>query len=194
MFHFFLGQRTTPFTTQNDVLKKYNLATNDNGDTVGMCRPMSNAYLSVILKGKNPGPYLKNDKKFLAKAIKEENRELEAEKNGHKDVDHLAFYQNNIPHTDEELGKQDLTKDKFKMLLQKHQHLLVTYPVTSEMSHEVYIGRDTEKNYSCRFFDANIKGGERKGSCDKIITEFVSRAQKEYAEGDRGFYVGKSNP
>lgn len=188
----FSSKNTSSFTTQHDVLKKYNLATNDDGKTVGMCRPMSNVYLNIILRGENPDNYLKDDKKFLAEAIKEENMELEAEKNGNKDADHFAFHQNNVPHTDEEIRKKDLTEEKFKTLLEKNKHVLVTYPVTKDVSHEVYLGRDEDS--SCRFFDANIKGGERKGSCDKIITEFVNRAQKEYVDEDRSFYVGKSTP
>jgi len=194
MFKFFQREKKegVSFTTQSEVLTKYKQAINDQGNIVGMCQPMSNLYLSLLLQGKDPANYLKDDKIFLNEAIKEENKELKSEKEGNKDVHHFAFQQNNRPHADEEISKNELKTERFKALLEKSQHLLVTYPVTKDLSHQVYIGRDSSNYSSCRFFDANIPGGERKGACDEIVPQFVDVMKKQYADGEKGFNIGRS--
>lgn len=118
-------EETTPFTTQGEVLEKYGQGINDQGELVGMCRPMANAYASLILKGKNPEEYLADDKKFLKLAIEEENKELES---GDSDVDHLAFKENGAEHTDISVAKRDLTEETVTDLLDENDHLLITYP------------------------------------------------------------------
>jgi len=195
MFSFFQRKKNNqeiPFTTQYEVLTKYNLGLNKDGVMVGMCQPMSNLYASLLIQNKDPSTYLKDDKQFLNEAIIEENREGKAEEGGNKDVEHFAFQQNNIPHIDEEVSKNNLNTESFKALLQKSQHLLVTYPSTKDFAHEVYLGKESSNNSSCRFFDANLRGGERKGDCDKIIPQFVETMKKQYVDEDKGFYVGRS--
>lgn len=177
-------EELTPFTTQGEVLEKYGQGVNDQGQVVGMCRPMSNAYLDLLLKGKKPKDYLADDKKFLALSIEEENRELES---GESDVDHFAFKENNIPHFDLTIEKNDLTEKTLTDLLEENNHLLITYPQPSA-DHEIYLGRKNQGR--CRFFDANIKGGERKGGCDKLIAEVIDVMKSQYVEEDKPFRVG----
>ena len=178
-------EETTPFTTQEQVLEKYGQGVNDEGKVVGMCRPMSNVYLDLLLKGKKPKDFLANDKKFLALAIDEENRELES---GGSDVDHFAFTENGIPHTDITVAKSDLTEATFTDLLKENKHLLITFP-QKHADHEIYLGRN-KKEGSCRFFDANIKGGERKGGCDELIHQMVGLMRSRYTEEDKPFSIG----
>lgn len=177
-------EELTPFTTQGEVLEKYGQGVNDQGQVVGMCRPMSNAYLDLLLKGKKPKDYLADDKKFLALSIEEENRELES---GESDVDHFAFKENNISHFDLTIEKNDLTEKTLTDLLEENNHLLITYPQPSA-DHEIYLGRKDQGR--CRFFDANIKGGERKGGCDKLIAEVIDVMKSQYVEEDKPFRVG----
>ncbi|KGP62249.1 hypothetical protein EP47_12700 [Legionella norrlandica] len=176
----------SPFTTQAEVLEKYNLYLNDNGDPVGMCRPMTNAYLSLILRGKNPGEYLANDQRFLELAIKEENKELESR---NPDVDHFAFEENNIPHLDKTVEKSSLKKETLSKLLEDSQHLLITYP-QKKFEHEFYLGKKMDGN--CRFFDANITGGERNGPCDELISNIVEIMKSRYTEENKPFRIGMS--
>lgn len=178
-------EETTPFTTQGQVLEKYGQGVNDEGEIVGMCRPMSNVYLDLLLKGKKPEEFLKDDKKFLALAIDEENRELES---GKSDLDHFAFTENNSTHSDITVAKSDLTEETFTNLLRENEHLLITFP-QKNADHEVYLGRRKKEGF-CRFFDVNIQGGERKGGCDELIHQMVELMRSKYAEEDKPFSIG----
>lgn len=189
MKFFFTKKETTPFSTQYEVLNKYNQAINDNGDTVGMCRAMSNLYLSLLLQKKKPEEYLKDDKEFLKEAILEENKELEAEQNGQKDIEHFGFKQHNIPHEDRKFSKHELTQNTFNTLLTQSNHLLITYPIRQGLLHEVYLGKEGSQ---CRFFDANIHGGERKGPCHQIVPHFVKITQDNYTKEEDDFIVGRN--
>jgi hypothetical protein len=175
------------FTTQKEILEKYGFAINDQGEFVGMCRPMTNAYLNLILKGEKPKKYLADGRRFLADSIERENRELEAAKLGETDIDHSAFKENNVPHTDLTLPKHHLTEATVTDLLEKNKHLLITYP-QEKVYHQIYLGRIKEDR--CRFFDANIRGGERKGRCDELTHQIVEAMKSHYSQEDKPFGVG----
>ncbi|KTC89242.1 MULTISPECIES: hypothetical protein [Legionella] len=187
-FSSFSANNKEAFTTQREILEKYGLAVNDQGEVVGMCRPMTNTYLSLILQGEKPKKYLEDGKKFLANSIERENRELEAAKLGETDIDHSAFKENNVPHVDLILPKNHLTEATVTALLEKNKHLLITYP-QDKADHEIYLGRKNEAG-RCRFFDANIRGGERKGRCDELIHQVVEAMKSQYTKEDKPFGVG----
>lgn len=188
---FFSGitQKKTPFTNQREILEKYDQGINDNGELVGMCRPMSNTYLDLILKEKNPTEYLADDKEFLALSIHEENKELFAIQAGETDIDHFSFKENNIFHTDATFKKNELSPKKVTHLLENNQHLLITFPQQKD-AHEVYLGKKSRQSTTCRFFDANLKGGERIDSCQSLIPQVVELIESQYSQEDKPFYVG----
>ncbi|KTD36346.1 hypothetical protein Lnau_1330 [Legionella nautarum] len=186
-FSSFSINKKEAFTTQKEILEKYGVAINDQGELVGMCRPMTNAYLNLILKGEKPKKYLADARRFLADSIERENRDLEASKLGETDIEHAAFKENNIPHTDLTIPKVHLTEATVTGLLEKNKHLLITYP-QEKAAHEIYLGRVRDSR--CRFFDANIRGGEKKGQCAELIHQVVEAMKSQYAKEDKPFGVG----
>jgi hypothetical protein len=190
----------TPFTTQAEVLTKYKQGTNVKGELVGMCDPMTNVYLGLVLDAKNPSEVLADDKRFLIASIHAENAQLKAEKEGHPDIHHHAFTQRNIPHHDLQVEKTDLTPNKMSALLNQGQHLIITYPTITppdkpQLSHQAYLGREgVDLQHGCRFFDANVRGGERKGSCSELVDDFVQVMRKQYTLNNEPFTVGVSTP
>lgn len=190
----FLVHSIRPFTTQFEVLSKYHQDKDEQGNVVGMCRPMSNAYLGLILERKNPTEYLSHDLRFLEEAIKEENKEVQARHHGHQDLDHYAFEQHHIPHKHQNFAKSELTQEKIEQVLENKQHLLITYPTNDTQYHEVYLGKENPKlklaSNRCRFFDANIPGGERLGSCPEVIKEFIRATKIQYTSENKPFSVG----
>lgn len=193
----FLPFYVRPFTTQLEVLAKYHQDKDEKGNVVGMCRPMSNVYLGLLLEHKNPSEYLAQDLKFLQEAIHEENREVEARHQGHQDLDHFVFEQHHIPHQHQNFSKSELTQEKFEQVLENKQHLLITYPTNPKQYHEVYLGKENPNSHPasnrCRFFDANIPGGERVGSCPEVIKEFIRVTKKHYTHENKPFSVGMSS-
>ena len=135
----FLVHGIRPFTTQFEVLSKYHQDKDKQGNVVGMCRPMSNVYLRLILEHKNPSEYLEEDLRFLKEAIEEENKEVQARHQGHHDLDHYVFEQHHIPHQHQDFTKSELTQEKFEQVLENKQHLLITYPTNPKQYHEVYL-------------------------------------------------------
>lgn len=193
---------TTPFSTQANVLTKYNLGTKPSGLFVGMCKPMANTYVGLLLDNKDPTAVLADDKNFLTQSIKEENEELDADNQQEPDIEHHAFNKRKIPHRHQQVPKSELSPSKLTTLLRQSQHLLLTYPTTPseppnqpDTYHEVYLGRQgkTLKD-GCRFFDANVPKGERKGPCEQVINDFYKAMREQYTDKDASFSVGMSLP
>ena len=169
----------TPFTTQEEVLIKYDQGINKLGKLVGMCQPMTNHYVDLLIKGHNPSTELQDDKVFLKESINEENRELAAETSGNKDVTHYAFIENGKKHTDDTIkpGKLD---EKITDLVDKNNHVIINIPLNSTLEHQVYIGRDEENSRNCFFVDFNIRGAERKGPCSELVHQFADHLRTNY--------------
>ncbi|KTD62777.1 hypothetical protein Lsan_1764 [Legionella santicrucis] len=183
------------FSNQSEVLAKYKLDINDENEPVGMCQAMTNTYLDLILNGENPTEYLKDDKKFLKKAIHEENLELEfKQKNGICDKEdesiHHVFYKNNIPHEDKTYDLRMLTSEKFKECLKNKEHLLITVELENNVGHEVYLGKLNSSK--CRFFDANLNGGEIIKPCEELIPEAVEHLKSYKLKENSTFKMGIS--
>lgn len=188
----------SPFSTQFEVLEKYGQATNVSGNVVGMCDSMTNAYAAELLEGRDPSDLLKDDRRFLQQSTRIENTQNYARKVGGSHTEHYAYTTTNTPHQDLQVDKTDLTQTKVAHLLAKSQHLMFVYPTVTtpgerQAYHESYLGRSgTDLQHGCRFFDANVRGGERKGPCDEIVREFVDVTRKQYAEADKPFVIGAS--
>lgn len=164
------------FTTQRDLLSEHDVLTHDNGEEIGMCLPMTNVYLDLLLKGDNPSRYLFDAQRFLNLSIVEENRELDAEKSGDQDIDHCAFSNNGVAHEHETLARESFTPAAILKRLERKPNILMQFPVQGsgnpearQLKHQVFIGRVRS---NCRFFDANMQGGERIAPC-KELADFV---------------------
>lgn len=74
-------------------------------------------------------------------------------------------------------------------LLEHNQHLLITFP-QERYAHEVYLGKKSKQSTTCRFFDANLKGGERIDSCQDLIPKVVKLIESQYSQEDKPFSIG----
>ena len=166
------------FTTQNDVLRKHNVAIHDNGQIVGMCRAMTSEYVDAVLKHNDTSALLANDTDFLSRSIRRENRQLHAKIAHESDLGHTVFNENNIPHSDVSVPAGDLAP-QLRAALDKYNHVIVTVKTgPGEEYHEGYIGHTFSGKNHCSFFDANYPGGEKKGPCDALIGEFHQSLQR----------------
>ena len=169
-----------PFTTQAEVLTKYNAATHDNGDIVGMCRSMTAEYASTAIQHQNTRELLDHDLDFLSRSIRRENAQLA--KPNTPDMGHQVFKEHNLPHSDMVVAPGKL-ESQLQLTLakneRKNEHVIVTVQTgPGDERHEAYIGKTPSFTGNCRFFDANTFGGERRGPCDAIIKEFHESLQK----------------
>lgn len=187
-----------PFTTQKELLEKYT-----PGETnVGICRSLSNVYAKEILQGRDPSLLLANDRALINAAINEENVEYRLQGQGlsEKDVSGLAFtlYSTTPPATGiVKAGEMNKVLDD---TLIKKDHVLLVIPTDDTgVKHEVYFGRDnvsySNSKTNCRFFDANLEGGERSAPCSKLLPEFKAYLKETYPiDKDDGHFSAISHP
>ncbi len=87
-----------------------------------------------------------------------------------------AFFDNKrVFKTDKRPLTQMNNSKSAKEELNDSEHvLLINYPTgtdqnsSSKAYHQVYFGKNKDKT-GCSFFDANLPGGKREGSCDEMI-------------------------
>ena len=174
--------KTTPFTTQARVLSKFGVGESEssvNHKIIGMCDPMSNEYALESIRGENPTEILQDDLTFLNRSIMLENTQNGLEKKGASDTNHIAFTSSGIPHKEVSFTPGNLS-EQINGALSESDHMLMTFPSDDKYRHQVYFGRDTNKPTTCRFFDANLSGGERKGSCPELVAQFSKFINSAY--------------
>jgi hypothetical protein len=187
-----------PFSTQSALLMKY--AADPETDP-GLCRSLSNVYATEVLQGRDPSLLLANDRHVMAAAINEENVEYRLQREGLTEthVSYLAFtlYSTTPPATGiVQAGKMHDVLDE---VLKTNDHVLLVVPTEDKGKHEVYFGRDNV-NYSrsktqCRFFDANLEGGERTAPCSVLISKFKQHIELNYPiNSDDGHFSAIPHP
>lgn len=183
------------FSTQEQALTRFGIWESDSGKEAGGCKAMTNLYAKEAIKEKDPairgaGPTeaLKNEKRWVKDFVREENQEIAAADKGDTDTIHHAFNVHHIPHEHATIAPGKLEEELPKILTES-DHVLVTIPMEpprpneSTLEHELYIGRGGPKaDNTCRFFDANIPRGERKGDCSKLIKKFTAHIRTIYPE------------
>lgn len=189
--------KPAPFTTQEELLEKYTPETN-----VGLCRSLSNIYAKEVLQGRDPSLLLANDRELINAAINEENVEYRLQGQGlsEKDVSGLAFtlYSTTPPTTG--IVKAGEMNKMLDDTLTTNDHVLLVIPTKDKgVKHEVYFGRDnvrySNSKTDCRFFDANLEGGERSAPCPKLLSEFKTHLQQTYPiDKDDGHFSAIPHP
>ncbi|QEY52652.1 hypothetical protein [Legionella longbeachae] len=183
-------QGIKPFTNQFDMLMESGQAINDDGEAVGMCQPMSNHYLDLLLNKQDPTQELQDGKQFLKKSIIEENQEIDFRAQNPGEDEHHAFHKNKVEHRDEQHSLKSLTPEKVSKTLEDKDHMLMTFELSQkDKYHQVYFGKQSASK--CRFFDANLNGGERVKPCDELIPEMMEYLKKRYSlDEDTSFKLG----
>ena len=60
--------------------------------------------------------------------------------------------------------------------------MLLTFPDGDKYRHQVYFGRDKTTLTTCRFFDANLPGGDRRRSCPELVAQFSNFINTAYPQ------------
>ena len=168
------------FTTQAKVLKKYGVEKSLITDQVlGMCNPMSNEYALANIKGEDPTELLSDDLNFLNRSIALENIQGGLHKKGIGDTHHIAFTTAGLQHKETTFVPGHLAQ-QIEDSLWETDHMLMTFPENDKYLHQVYFGRDAKSPTNCRFFDANLPGGERKGTCPELVAKFAELLGSAY--------------
>jgi hypothetical protein len=188
------------FSTQSNMLQQLNIQ-NSNG----LCSPLANLYASYRM-GKGTRDFLYGGPLKTYEAAKEmekhqENVEREVSaKTGNSFGNlvgmHIAFFDSRKKFKAVRTSVEELsTTEGAKNVLKDSEHVLINYPTDdtqrkSAPYHQVYYGHTIGNR--CSYFNANMAGGEREGTCDEILKTFVEDIRKLAAHDGRDCIIGRS--
>lgn len=169
------------FTTQKALLDKY-----ADGFYVGLCKPLTNKYVEMSLKGKEDEWLQKPDHEIYKDAVETENHQYELDSEG-KDGRHSAF--EGLEHEDLEVKAETLTNpDTFEKFMDNSDVAIISYHQNTGDAHQVAF-RKNRKEGNCSFFDANRVGGQIKGNCPSV-RKFMSASIKLEIDEESDALVG----
>lgn len=191
----------TQFTTQYDLLNKLGIT-----NTIGLCSPLANVYLSSKMSGKNTDFLKQSDEQIYQQAMQmqmhQDNvaEEIRGEFGALVGLN-VAFFDNKILFKGSKVPVDTLANSStLKQQLGASEYALVTYPTQTEGPeptkddpfHQVAFNRTGPGYNKCSLFNANMTGGERVGNCDTIIEIMAKDIKNTAAKDGRPCLVAQS--
>ncbi len=154
------------YTTQKAMLE-------GTGIKRGLCQPLASTWLEGQMDGTGSG-YLKDKDETLKRtlAVNEAQREM---RDKNEDYKNYAFVKTKTPYQQEEIPVSELiTQEGVKQALSEHQYALFSYQTKGAgPRHAMAFKNGTDAEPKCRFFNADLYGGEASGPCDAVMHLFA---------------------
>ncbi|MDF1678032.1 MAG: hypothetical protein P1U32_04985 [Legionellaceae bacterium] len=169
-YHFFSTEEKEilhkGYTTQKAMLE-------ETGIKRGLCQPLSNTWLEGQMDGTGSG-YLSDKDETLERALAVNDAQREMRDKG-EDYKNYAFVKTETPYQQKEIPVSELTTQAgVKNALSGHQYALFSYQTKGAgPRHAMAFKNGTDAEPKCRFFNADLYGGEASGPCEDVMKLFA---------------------